>query len=113
MEWSYTNLRKVSKIFNIDSDASEDESDSEDEAENDFKDDDEKCILDKAFDKLRMNIKLKKEDERALVAFADRFTTCTLKCVKSIHRTVGLEFLGSSFGRPCSPNQLKVKILKK
>ena len=39
---------------------------------------DSKCTLEKAFDKLRNRDTLDKEEEKALIYFADRFVTCTL-----------------------------------
>ena len=39
---------------------------------------DSKCTLEKAFDKLRNRDTLDKEEEKALINFADRFVTCTL-----------------------------------
>ena len=61
--------------------SSDEELDSEDEAEDNLDDVDDfynKCDLEKAFDRLRMDRRLRKEEEEALIAFADRFTTCTL-----------------------------------
>ena len=77
---AWCNLAKVSQMLKTKNEEHE-ENDLEDESDYDNEDDEflgKKCDLEKAFDKLRMNGKLKNEEEKALIAFADRFTTCTL-----------------------------------
>ena len=80
---AWCNLAKVSEMLNkdINNFSSDEELDLEDESEDNLDDVDDfcnKCDLEKAFDRLRMDRRLRKEEEEALIAFADRFTTCTL-----------------------------------
>ena len=81
---AWCNLRKISEDLDIDCYLT----DSEDDFESDIEEEDEtaeqehvfdsESHLEKAFKKLRKSEKLKKNEEKALVAFADKFTTCTL-----------------------------------
>ena len=81
---AWCNLNKVSRILVIDGNLtdSEDDYDTEDEVENEDWDvnqqniEDTETILEKAFKKLKKEEKLK--IEKALIALADKFTTCTL-----------------------------------
>ena len=101
-------LKKISEDLDIEcylTDSEEDsESDDDDESypEDDLEDASEKNAqtkietesdLEKAFKKLRKGEKLKKNEENALVAFADKFTTCTLNpdmAAKMIDETTSL-----------------------
>ena len=68
---AWCNLKRVSQSLNLDDDnsTSEDEVESEDEAENHYEEEDifdKKCRLERAFDKLKMDMKLKKKMKKPL-----------------------------------------------
>ena len=83
---AWCNLEEVAKELKIE----DIEEDSDEEFEKDLDQDDDqfedkednndnsKSFLEKAFDKLRIDEKLNKEEEKAMIAFADKFATCTL-----------------------------------
>ena len=108
---AWCNLQKVSQVLNSecrntdtkDNFESDSDCDFEDDLENDSDieleqdadtDFESKSGLEKAFEKLRLDEKLKKKERKALVAFADRFVTCTLNpdmAAKMIDETVSIE----------------------
>ena len=84
---AWCNLQEVAKELNKeDRDDDSDEEFEKDNFEQDVdlckngedEDDDSKSFLEKAFEKLRIDEKLNKKEEKALIAFADKFVTCTL-----------------------------------
>ena len=76
---AWCNLRKISQDLDAECSLtdSEDDSDYEDELEEEIVMDDQ-SNLERAFKKLRKGDQLKKMEDKALIAFADKFTTCTL-----------------------------------
>ena len=78
---AWCNLRKISQDLDIECNLT----DSEDDFDSDYEDDleeenviDGKSSLETALKKLRMGDKLKKIEDKALIAFAEKFTTGTL-----------------------------------
>ena len=107
----WCNLQKVSQVINLecrktdteDKFGSDSECDSEDDLENECdieveQDPDNsfysKSDLERAYEKLRSDETLNKEERKALVAFADRFVTCTLNpdmAAKMIDESLSIE----------------------
>ena len=92
---AWCNLEKVSQVLDMKCTSPDSEDELEDASEDDDNNSDKdmhcdlyddaensnvgpRSDLERAFDKLRMNETLKKDEEDALVAFADKFVTCTL-----------------------------------
>ena len=82
---AWCNLQKVAELIDIDTVVSEYEEEmelSEDEvhekSEDTINDSVSVSKLENAFHKLRMGGKLTQEEEKALIAFSDKFVTCTL-----------------------------------
>jgi hypothetical protein len=102
-------LQKVSQVIDLQSRDTGTEDEFDFDSESDLEDENDldigleqdtdtyfetKSDLEKAFEKLRSDEKLKKEERKALVAFADRFVTCTLNpdtAAKMIDETLSKE----------------------
>ena len=109
---AWCNLVKVSQVLDMENrePSSEDEFEDDDDEDGDENDKEKEIInnsndnegysegdyglkseLERAFEKLRNNETLRKEEENALVAFADKFVTCTLNpdmAAKMIDETI-------------------------
>jgi hypothetical protein len=112
---AWCNLQKVSKMLDMQGtkSASEDQLEDDDEDNDDHENDKDedllnlnddegysegdsgaKSELERGFIKLRMNETLRKEEENALISFADKFVTCTLNpdlAAKMIDETISLK----------------------
>ena len=93
---AWCDLNKISEELDIECSLTDSEDD--DDSDNETEQEENKPInyesdLEKAFRKLRRDEKLKKIERKALVAFADKFTTCTLNpdmAAKMIDETTSL-----------------------
>ena len=78
---AWCNLSKIAKDLDIECELTDSEDDYESDSEDGFEADrnpTDESNLEKAFKKLRKGEKLKRMEDKALIAFADKFTTCTL-----------------------------------